>query len=154
MWHMFISTVFHQRETCSKRSKFQKVAVLLGRGLPMHQYGNRAVNRQPSFRTGDSWSASSSHTPHIFVLIKFQNFYFFDIFLKFIIFQNFPKFRDIIGLVVELCFSHFMTSILICNMHSTRFSMHFSKGHRAKPCQLDHLGVVVHHFVRAQVCPA
>ena len=50
MWHIFILTWFYQRETCSKRSKFQKVAVPFGRGLPMHQYVEPAVNRQPGFR--------------------------------------------------------------------------------------------------------
>ena len=38
MWHIFISAGFCRRETCSKRSMFQKDAVPLGRGLPTHQY--------------------------------------------------------------------------------------------------------------------
>ena len=73
----------------------------LERGLLTHQYGNRAVNRHPSFRTEDPQNASPSHTFLIFLFSKFPNFHFF---LEFLFFRNFPKSWNIIGLAMALCF--------------------------------------------------
>ena len=102
------------------------------RAQPLFPYSSRAVNRQPSFRTEDSQSSSSSHTTLIFLFRKLRNFDFSDNLLEFLIFQNFPKFKDTIDIVVELCFSHFMRSILIFNIHWTKFSVHFSQGDTSK----------------------
>ena len=54
-------------------------------------------------------------------------------FLEIHIFRIFQKLWDIINLVVVLRFIHFSTLILIFNIRSTRFSVHFSQGDRAKP---------------------
>ena len=95
-------------------------------------YGNRAVNRQPSFRTEDSQSASSSHALLIFLFYEIQDFYIFRNFLEILIFSKLPKFRNIIGLVITLPVAPFMTCILIFNIRLTRFSVHFSQGHPPK----------------------
>ena len=74
-----------------------------------------------------------------------------DIFLKILIFSKFLEIWNLIDLTLEFTFLEIITSILIFNIRSTRFSVGFLQGHRAKPCQLDHFRVVCHHFSRAPV---
>ena len=54
------------------------------------------------------------------LLKKFENFIFFDIFLKFLIFSKFENFRDIMDQALALRLTHFVTFIQIFNSFWTR----------------------------------
>ena len=68
-------------------------------------YGNRAVDRQPSFRTEDSQSASSSLNLLSFSSSKFETSIHFEIFFKFIhffeIFENLEPQRRSAGIIIS-----------------------------------------------------
>ena len=114
-------------------------------------YGNRTVNRQPSFRTEDSQSSSLSYAVLIF---PFSNLEIPSLFFAKIIFSKILEIWDLINLTLAFAFLHFITSISIFDIRPRICSSGFLKGHRAKPRQIDHFRVVVYHFERARVCPA
>ena len=84
----------------------------------------------------------------VVVFLRILNFY------ENIIFRNFPEIWDLIKLALALHFLYFITSILIFNKRSTRFSLGFLADHRVKHCQLDQICSLVHHFSRTPVWPA
>ena len=87
-------------------------------------------------------------------ILKNRNMIGSIVVLSILYFSKFLEIWDLIDPALALTFLEIIMSILIFNIRSTRLSEGFLEGHRAKPCQLDHFGVAVHHFVRAQVCPA
>ena len=106
-------------------------------------YGDRAVNRQQSFRTLFITFTSKSY--------KF--FLFFLFFLKFLILKKFCK-SGTPPICAGIGFLSFYHTIYIFDIRSTRLAVGFLDGHPSKHCQLDRIRVVSFLFSRAPVSRA
>ena len=106
--HFSISWRVRWRKTSPNTPTSWINSVPLGRVLRPH-HGNRAVNRQASFRTGDSWSASSHpHFSHLPTLLIYDKYVLLKkrVFGKIIIFHFFENLRphriDVLNYLFDL----------------------------------------------------
>ena len=147
---------FHIKLVLLMRNSFKqaKVPNKLGRfgtGIPIAPVWQSCGQPSTKFPHGELVECVFVSTSSYLSVFEVQNFQFFLFFLRNSHFSKFPKNWDIINLVVVLRFSHFNTFISIFNIRSTRFSLRLYILYRAKPCQLDKIRSLVHHFSWAPV---
>ena len=160
MKYTFHVAHFHINMVLLTRNMFKEVKVIKSRGAlgtgftyaPVWQSGGKPSTKFPH---GGLVECPHHRIHLLYFYFKNPSFFIFpNFFIKLLSFSKFLKIWNLIDLALAFAFLGITISIFIFNIRSTRFSWGFLEGHRSKPCQLDHFGVVVYHFVRAQVCPA